>query len=144
MDNKGIRKLVLSLFFSALVTSCATSTMTNVEKTAAYNDYIASEKLEQKDRVTSFKFDSWSSLGQEHLIISTSFNKPYLITLKQRCMNLRFANVIRVNNTGSILDAKFDSISIPGTMGIKCFIKSIHKLNKEQKTALRKIGKEQD
>jgi len=149
MDMSSIKKLssgqlMLSLVCAVFISSCATNTMSVTEKTAAYDQYIADEKLEQMDRITSFKFDSWSSLGQEHLIISTTFNKPYLIKLRQKCMNLRFAHVIKINNTGSTLNAKFDSISVPGTMGIKCFIKSIHKLDKEQKTALRKIGREEE
>jgi len=75
------------------------------------------------------------------LIISTSFNKPYLIKLKTRCHDLSFAQTIAIHNTGSTLQAKFDSISVPKNTHQKCYIDAIYKLTKEQKEAIRKIGK---
>lgn len=142
MTKKIIQWLFIGLLTMFVSTACATSAMTQKEKTDAYRQFIVTEKLEPLDKITSFKFDDWSPLGDEHLIISTSVRKMYLITLSQRCSDLRFANAIKIHNTGSSLSAKFDSISVPAVIEIKCYIKSIHRVTKEQKKALQKIGKE--
>jgi len=144
MDKNLLKKLLLSVVLGILVVGCATHTMTRLERTAAYHEFIETEKLEPLKSITSFRFQGWSSLGEEHLIISTHINRYYLITLKSRCNDLDFANAIQVNNHGSMLQAKFDSISIPNAMGIKCFIKTIHKITKEQRNSLWKIGRESE
>jgi len=149
MTKKKLKPLIVLVFLSIgfLLVSCAsTSTMTNDERTKAYIDYIVSEKLESMDRITSFRFDGFSSLSDEYLIISTGVKRSYLITLGNFCVNLRFSNSIRIHNSGSSLQTKFDSISVPQDMGIgtKCFIKEIHKLSVEQKKEILKIGKKTD
>lgn len=136
-------RLSLVAVLSIWLVGCATTGLTNAERTLAYDQFIVSEKLEELNQITAFRFDSWSSLGQEHLIISTSFNRPYLISLRSNCFDLTTANVIGVNNTGSTLQAKFDSITVPKSMGQVCYIKSIYKLTKEQKNAITKIGSEE-
>ena len=141
MSSLSIKRFILTIGFSTLIAGCATSTMSLTERTEAYNQYIESEKLEKLDKIAAFKFDGWSSLGNEHLIISTSFNKPYLITLRQKCWDLRYTSTIAVHNNGNSLLTKFDSISVPQSNGLKCFIKSIHKISTDQKKALWKIGR---
>ena len=142
MKTLTFTRLWLAVLLSISLVGCATTGMSNAERTLAYDQFIVSEKLEELNQITAFRFDSWSSLGQEHLIISTSFNRPYLISLRNSCFDLNTANVIGINNTGSTLHAKFDSITVPKSIGQKCFIKSIYKLTKEQKDALSKIGNE--
>ena len=138
------KPVIMAISIVFLLAACASSlTMTDDERTKAYAEYIATEKLESMDRITSFRFDGFSSLSDENVIISTGVNKSYLITFQNHCQNLRFSNVIKINNTGSSLQAKFDSISVPQStgMGMKCFIKQIHKLTVEQKKAILQIGK---
>ena len=142
MNIKSITGLSLLVVLSAFITACATNTMTKNEKTEAYDQFIASEKLEELISITTFRYDGWSSLGIEHLIISTSFNKPYLIKLTKPCHDLSFAETIAIHNMGSTLRAKFDSISVLKDAHQKCYIDAIYKLTKEQKEAIRKIGKE--
>jgi len=49
--------------------------------------------------------------------------------------------VIVVHNTGSSLQANFDSISVPKNNHQKCYIGKLYKITKEQKKTLVKIGK---
>lgn len=141
MNIQMISRLSVLVLLSSFVIACATNTMSNTEKTEAYDQFIASEKIEEFKSITAFRYDGWGSLGTEHLIISTSFNKPYLIKLRTRCYDLDFAQMIAIHNTGSSLQAKFDSISVPKNNNQKCYIDKIYKITKEQKKALMKIGK---
>jgi len=140
MNIKILLQTVSILIISAWIVGCASTGMKQSERTDAYNAYITTEKLEPLKRITAFRFDSWSSLGQSHLIIKTTFNKPYLITLKTRCYDLRMAQVIGIDNTGSTLQAGFDSIVVDRNHPQKCYIDSIYKITKEQKQALLNIG----
>jgi len=134
-------KSLLWLLTCILITACAsTSTMTDSERTIAYDQYIETNKLESIKRITSFNFYSWSSLGDEHLIISSRMNKPNLIRLQRNCFDLSFANGIMIHSSGSVLSAKFDAISVLERNSIKCFIKSIYPLSKDQAKELAKIG----
>lgn len=139
MPHRIIKLQILAVLVALLISSCTTYRLSDSERTEAYVNYIDSENLEKVDRVIAFKFYNWSSLGQQHLIISTHVNKAYLITLRHLCYDLRFAQTIKINSTGSVLDSRFDSITVPQTQGLKCYIKSIHKLNSDQRDVITKI-----
>ena len=143
MNISSIKRLASLLLLGVITAGCATSTMTKQQRTEAYVEYIASENLESIKKITAFRFDSWSSLGEEHVIISTRINKAYLISLRSRCNGLSYANVIQVHNTGPTLHRNMDSISVPGQMDFRCYIDNIYPLTKDQKKALAKIGSEE-
>ena len=126
---------------SVLITACASNaTMTESERTIAYDQYIETNKLESIKRIISFNFYSWTPLGDEHLIISSRRNKPHLIRLQRNCFDLSFAHGIMIHSNASSLSAKFDAISVIEPNAIKCFIKSIYPLSKVQAKAIAKIG----
>ena len=134
------------LFAILILSSCAGRSLTDVERNELYQNYVIENKLEQLKSITSFRFDGWRELGKEHLIIFTSIRKPYLITLKNRCADLRFSNTLGINKTGNSLHANFDSIFVLSFPQQKCFIKSIHKLTREQANQMSDLdepGKEQ-
>ncbi len=125
--------LIIRLVFASLIlSSCAGRGLTDVERTALYQNYVSENKLVEVKSITAFRFNGWRELGTEHLIIFTSIRKPYLITLNNRCMDLRYANTLGINKTGNSLYAKFDSIFVLSFPKQKCFIKTIHKLTREQ------------
>ena len=140
MNIKILLQAATMIVVSSWIIGCASTGMKPEERTDAYNAYIASEKLEPLKHITAFKFYSWSSLGQNHLIIKTTFKKPYLIKLKTRCYDLRMAMNIGIDNTGSALHAGFDAIVVPGNIPQKCYIDSIYKITDEQKQELQDIG----
>ena len=141
-----MKNVFFALSVSALISACAsTSTMTAQEKDTAYLDYIASHQLESVDKVQSFKFNDWQSLSNKHLLVSASLNKKYLIGLKSACTDLKFSNAITVNRTNnSSLITGFDSVTALHAPGVKCFIKSIHPLTKEEAMEIAAIGKPAD
>ena len=144
MTRLKFKPLLMVMSIALLLAACASSlTMSNDERSIAYAEYIVKEKLESMDRITAFRFYGFSALSDDNVIISTRLNRPYLITLQSNCFNIWHANAIRINNTGSSLKVKFDSLSVPQQSGMatKCFIKTIHKLTVEQKKTLLKIGK---
>ncbi len=109
-----------------------------------YTQYIKDKKLESQKKITSFNFHGWRSLDNEYLILSTRFNKPYLIDLVGYCSDLRFTQTIAVHNSGSTLHAKFDSISVPDSHQnsghlIKCRIDSIYRITKKQADELSRL-----
>lgn len=130
---------MLMLFFSIL--GCTSSNLLNERNEALYDDYIVENKLEELKKITSFRFHAWRSLDDEHLILSTAFSKPYLITLSGTCLDLNFSHAIVVNNNGSTLHSKFDSITTPRNPSFKCLIKSIHKITREQADQLSALRK---
>ena len=135
-------KNFLASIFSLLLFACATdtSTMTEAERGIAYEQFKEVNKLVSINRITSFDFYSWTALGDQHMIINSRFNKPYLITLQRNCFDLSFANTIIIHRNGSSLHVKSDAISVMEPISVKCFIKSIHPLTNEQDNAIRKIG----
>ena len=143
------RLLSVSLFFglSLSIASCANINDSKKDKQLIYQDFITAEKLEPLKKITSFHFYDWRSLDNQNLIISTTGNRPYLLTLSNYCVDLNYANAIIVNSTGSILQAKFDSITPVRHHGGKCLIESIYKISRDQAdqlSALRKSKKPVD
>lgn len=122
-----------------VTTGCSTTGPTREEQVQLINQFIVENKLQSVDRITTFRFYSWNQLSDYHLIISTSISKPYLIELKARCQDLRFAQAIKVNQSGASLQAKFDSVRAIGSNYPDCYIKSIYPLSKEQAKSLRAI-----
>ncbi|MFK8010478.1 MAG: DUF6491 family protein [Marinicellaceae bacterium] len=125
----------------SLVSLLSCQNPNNNKHNSLYANYVASENLNQVDKIQTFKFQGWNSLDYRHLIISSSHNKSYLITLDFYCNDLLSTTSIIINQTiSSNLSAKFDSISVPRNQDFECRIKSIHQLSKKQKseiTALR-------
>jgi len=144
MTTMRMKNFLLTATICVLLSACATSTMTETERTLAYEQFIEINKLESIKSITSFDFYSWTALADQHLIISTRFNRPYLIKLQRRCFDLSFANTIVIHRNGSSLHTRFDSISVLDPMSIKCFIQSIYPLDKDQVKALTTIGHEDD
>ncbi len=136
-------KILTLALASVLTIACSSNdTMTTEEKTAAYNDFISKEKLTQVDLIRSFNLRGWSSLGEQHMIITASANRPYLITLKHDCYDLDFSQTIKVHSHNRMLRANFDYITmVPDPIKKKCFIDTIHELTKAQKQMLKEIGK---
>lgn len=127
-----MKKVIFATLAVVLFSGCAT-TGTDIEgSVSVYEEYIKSKQLEEVAKITSFSFHDWRGLDDKHLIISTSFSKPYLITLKRTCRDLSSAHAIGINNKGSTLSAGFDAIYTLKPPKEMCFIKSIHKLTREQ------------
>lgn len=132
-------KVLMLLIAVVLIGGCTNSRLSNQEREALIEAYVTDHKLEQTNKITAFRFYGWRELGRNHLIVSTRFNRPYLLTLKSSCLDLQFSQTIGIHNTGSTLDARFDSVFVPSYPHQKCFIRSIHPLTREQADELSAI-----
>ena len=140
LNIKQLKTTIMTLTIFLLI-SCSGLQENKTKKDSIYVDYITQQKLESIDSITAFRFHGWGSLDYEHLIISTKFNKPHLVILGAFCPDLKFANALIINNHGNRLQAKFDSISVTSEPRIKCLIKSIYPITREQRKALAALKK---
>lgn len=135
------------LLVSALM-GCAnteqTNTLTYQQKLAQqqlkYDTFLAENDIEPVKKISTFRYNGWRYLDDEHLLLSASPTRPYLITLAQPCREIKWANALAINYSGSVLMSRFDSVYVPAELGRtparKCIIEQIHPLDKQQKKAL--------
>lgn len=119
------------------LTGCASGRLSDAEKSTIIENFITSEKLEQRSTISAFNMDSWTSLSDEYLILRTSPFRPYLIKLFSRCDNLDFSPTLLINSRiPNSLSTGFDAIYTPDNLAFKCSISRIYPLSKEQNKAL--------
>lgn len=138
-----MKQFLLAAVLAMLLSACANN-MSNQEWQTQVSGKIQQWQLEPIKSITTFNLNSWSSLGENYLIIWTTPFKPFLIELDFRCSGLSFANALVVNQTNpSALMARFDSVSTPDSPGFKCQIGKIYPLTKEQANELKDLDKAQ-
>ena len=137
-----MKNLLVSFLFLSFLSACASTSLSDDDRLAIINKYLKENNITSVKKVTSFRFYGWQSIDNNQLIISTSANKKFLITLISYCQGLNFANSIIVKQTlNSTLQTRFDSIQVPGMHQFKCYIKSINPLNRKQARELIKLVK---
>lgn len=136
-------KLIGVAAAAVVLSACATNkfNMNKEERAAAYDQYTQSHNLESVDRIRSFRLSGWSSLGDQHLIVNASPSRPYLVKLRNKCINLDFNQTIKFNSTNGMLQTKFDYVTVLDDIGDHCYIETIHEITKEQKKELIAIGR---
>ncbi len=140
--KKLLLSLSISLFTISLITACTSNRPSAKEKLAVYENFLTENKIQSLKKITSFHYQGWRSLDNLHLIISTSPKKSYLVTLTNDCYDLSYATRIAIKQTtSSTLQTRFDSILVPDSPHIKCYIKSLHPLTRVQVEALEKLVK---
>jgi len=68
------------------------------------------------------RYDSFTSISKYEVVVWTTINDAYLITVRPPCESLRFANSIGLTNTGNRVTQKFDFVLSDHD---KCWIESI-------------------
>jgi len=134
-------KIFTFLLSTIFLMSCSTAEKGSEKKESNYQSYITENKLEAVDKINAFRYQGWRSLDYRFLIINTSVTKQYLIQLNSYCQDLRYANAILINNQGSSLRTKFDSIRVAGSPSMKCLIKTIYPISKEQADEITALGR---
>lgn len=127
-----MNKIFVSFLSTIFLISCSTTEKGAEKKESNYENYIAENKLEAVDKINAFRYQGWRSLDFRFLIVNTSATKQYLIQLNAYCQELRNANAIVINNQGSTLRTKFDSIRVASFPRAKCLIKTIYPITNEQ------------
>jgi len=121
--------LVATLFAVALLAGCA-----NTPK-LEYTDYVG-------EPVKSFymdRFDGWTPVSKDQLVVWTGINEAYLLTVTGYCPDLKFVNTVAVTSTANTVD-KFEKVLVGKD---QCFIKEIRPVDTKQMKADRKVLLEQ-
>ncbi len=142
---KNMKKLI-GLTIASLILSvsgCATiDTLTDNEKNTAYAQYIVDNKLESIDYIKTFNFKGWHPLTNDYLILKSTFNKRFLISLNESCYDLDDTNTITTaQSLIGRLSAKHDAIHVLNGFQSTCYIKSIYPIEKSVVKTLQNIGK---
>ena len=78
------------------------------------------------------RFAGWSAVGNSAMVLNVRPNEAYLFALTP-CQDLTFAQAIRISNRGSMIAARFDSVTPVGpgvsSIRIRCHIQSIRPLD---------------
>lgn len=105
----------------------------SVEQLLAEKGYTIGEPTE---RIQQFRFTGWNYLDREHVIVSVTATRNYLVTLRVNCNGLFGAEVIAFSNTGSYL-TRFDTLLVRDQSRIleRCPIESMNELVKQDAQA---------
>ena len=68
------------------------------------------------------RYDSWTSLGQNQVVVWTTINQAYLITVRSPCPELPFAQHIGLTQTQHTVSQRFDFVIVGRD---KCWIQTI-------------------
>ncbi|TDR23440.1 DUF6491 family protein [Marinicella litoralis] len=127
----------MKIFVVAVAILLLGACQTNRGHRPDYQSFIQAEQLVKKSRVQRFRFQGWQPLDDRYLILKSSQRTSYLVRLMSSCNELPYAHSIQLKQDfESTLNAKFDSIIVPGQFNQECTIHSLYEMNKEQKAAL--------
>lgn len=117
----------MKIFYLGAALLLGTSSMaTASSKPAPDVDY---SNLEQVGQIRLLnRLDGWSRLDDDSIIVWTSPSRPFLIDLKRKSRDLRFAQAIGVTSSAGTVSERFDSIVVDG---LRYPIKSIYKLDRK-------------
>jgi hypothetical protein len=97
------------------------------DRLAKYEPYVG----EPVDGFTAFHYDSWEPINRTQLVLRTTMNEAYLLTVDGTCTDLPFAQTIGVTTTGSQI-TKFDKVLVRGH---RCLIRQIQPIDVRQMRA---------
>ncbi len=123
-----MRSRLLAAALAILALLCACSSGSARKDPDAVRARYASYAGEPLDRFTWLgRYDSWESLGGNQLLIFTTPNNAYLLTVTPPCTDLPFVQNIGLTSTGSTVTARLDSVILRGQF--RCQIAEIRKVD---------------
>lgn len=134
-------KIIITIVAVLLMTACQNKKTYRPD----YQAFIQAENLVKTNRVQRFRFQGWQPLDDRYLILNSTHHKSYLVKLMSSCNELPFTQSIQLNQGSTAsLNAKFDSISVPGIIKQKCTIDSLYEMNRKQKSDLLEFVKKKE
>lgn len=124
-------RLTLVVAVSTFVAACATSPSEpeSLDQKLAKKDY---QVLEEVDRISKYDIDGWVYVDDYNVVFQSGPSEEYLLSFRQRCINLRGAQAIAFSTTaGRVM--RFDKVvvrSLPGSPPEQCLIDRIHRVKK--------------
>lgn len=98
------------------------------DRLAKYEPYVG----EPVDKFTAWRYDSWEPISRTQLVLRTTMNDAYLLTVDGTCSQLPYANSIGVTTTVGHQITKFDSVLVKGD---RCMIRQIQPIDVRQMRA---------
>lgn len=87
---------------------------------------------ENIDQIQSYRISDWTYLDNRHFMFSNGISEHYLISLKNRCDQLRSTEALVFKTRTNTL-TKFDEIIVPEAgVSKRCSIESISKLDRAE------------
>jgi hypothetical protein len=121
-------KTLTAIFLAALLAGgCATTGDGGIERTKGerlldkYEPYLG----EPVDKFTALRYDSWQPISRTQLVLWTTFNDAYLLTVDNTCPELQFAQTVGVTSTTSSIST-LDSVLVRGH---RCEIQEIQPID---------------
>jgi hypothetical protein len=137
MTMKTLNAFVLAAALAS-VAACATTGGGEFERTKGdrllekYEPYLG----EPINSFTAFRHDSWQPISRNQLVLWTSINEAYLLTVAGNCMNLPFANTVGVTSTTSTI-SRLDAVLVRGD---RCPITQIQPIDVKRMKADRRAS----
>jgi Family of unknown function (DUF6491) len=123
-------KTLSAIIVAAALTSACATTGDSLKRTrgeqllSQYEPYVG----EPVEHFTAFRYDSWQPISRTQLVLQTSINEAYLLTLLGTCPDLPYADTVRLTSTGSSVST-FDKVIV---RGMSCPIEKIQPIDVAQ------------
>jgi Family of unknown function (DUF6491) len=131
-----MRTLTAIVLAAFLASACAT-TGGGFERSKGESLYDRYEPYlgEPVDGFTAMWHDSWQPISRTQLVLWTTFDKAYLLTVTGNCYELPYAQTVGVTSTASAITT-FDSVLVRGN---RCPITQIQPIDVERMKADRHL-----
>jgi Family of unknown function (DUF6491) len=123
--GNAMKTLLAVLVAAALAAGCASQG--GLEKSkgervlSKYEPYVG----EPVKSFTAFRQHSWQPVSRTQLILWTTINDAYLLTVANSCPDMMFANAVSVSSSGSAIST-FDFVTVRGN---RCPIQQIEPID---------------
>lgn len=135
-----MNRLITAILGIALAGAAgAAATNSGVDgETEARQDALTFADFEQVDEMSALTSPhSFRAIDDDSVLVWRTRSDPYLIELRRRSPDLKFARSIGVTSTAGRTHARFDDVRIDG---LRYPIESIYKLTREQAERLSDAG----
>jgi hypothetical protein len=122
-----MKNLTAIILAAVLVSACATTGDGGIERSRGerlldkYEPYLE----EPVNSFTALRHDSWQPISRTQLVLWTTINDAYLLTVDNTCPELQFAQTVGVTSTTSSIST-LDSVLV---RGYRCQIRQIQPID---------------
>jgi uncharacterized protein DUF6491 len=125
-------KTLTAIIAAAVLSSACAHTPTYAQRYAKYEPYLG----EPVNSITALTKDSWEPISRTQLVLYTTFNTAYLLTVTGDCPELPYTRAVGVTSTTSQITT-LDSVIV---RGYRCPIEQIQPIDIRRMKADRNAG----
>jgi hypothetical protein len=107
-----VRSIALALVILLGACSSIPQRSTASEVPSKYQKYLQYAEAPVDGFTYLGRYDSWLSISDTQLVIWTTFDNGYLLTVREPCIDLRFAERIAITNTTNTVSNRLDSVIV--------------------------------